>query len=150
MPLAWPIIKDLLVLRDRLNGWFEGAYLEESPGVGEPSSGPFCPAADLYETDQAVVVILEVPGVEAQSIEVKLQGAALRVSGRIPPAHGDGQSRFVRMERASGAFFRDFQLPVDRFDGDPSARLERGVLTIHLAKPEELRRRQIDIVREGE
>ena len=99
------------MLRDRLNGWFEDSYLEESPGVGEPSSGPFCPAADLYETDDSVVVIVEVPGVEAGSIELKLNGAGLRVSGRIQPSDSDEPGRFVRMERASGPFFRDFQLP---------------------------------------
>ena len=150
MPLAWPIIKDLLVLRDRLNRWFEEAYLEESPGVGEPSSGPFCPAADLYETDESFVVIMEVPGVEVGSVELKLQGAALRVSGRIQGSDSDEPVRFVRMERASGPFFRDFQLPADRFDGDPEAHLERGVLTIHLTKPEDQRRRRIEVVREGE
>ena len=87
--------------------------------------------------------------VDAESIEVKLQGAALRVSGRIQPASGDEPGRFVRMERASGAFFRDFQLPAERYSGEPSAHLERGVLTVHLTKSKDIRRHRVEVVREG-
>ncbi len=128
----WPVVKDLLVLRERLNRLLDEAQLGEGLRVGEPSSGPFCPAADLYETDREVVVILEVPGAEAGSVELRVHGDALRVAGRIARPGPGG--RYVRLERAHGAFHRDFRLPMGQLEVPASAELDRGILTVRLAK----------------
>lgn len=101
-------------------------------GIGEPSSGPFCPAADLYETDAEVVVVLEVPGVDVGSVDLRLQGDTLRVGGRIRSSEAEEPSRYLRMERGHGAFYRDFRLPHGGLHGSPRAELERGVLTVRV------------------
>ncbi len=148
MPLAWPIIRDLLALRDRLNSLFDEAILEGGMGVAEQASGPFCPAADLYETDDEVVVVVELPGVDAGSIDLQLQGNRLRVSGEI--ARPSGDVRLLRMERPRGAFHRDFELPTSDFEGSPVAELERGVLAVRLRKGAGTRRQRVPIVEEDE
>jgi len=132
MAASWPLVKDLLALRERLNRLLEEAPMVGTAAVGEPSSGPFCPAADLYETDAEVVVILEVPGVDVSSVDLRLQGSTLRVSGRIRPPEAAEPSRYLRMERGHGAFYRDFRLPRGHSHGSPRAELERGVLTVRL------------------
>jgi HSP20 family protein len=146
---SWPLIKDLLLLRERLNRLLDEVQLGDGMAVGEPSSGPFCPAADLFETDGEVVVILEIPGVDAESIELKLQGDTLRVAGRIQPSGPDGPGRYLRLERAHGAFYRDFKLPLGLLRGTPTAQLERGVLTVRLAKRAPPGRRRVEVIREG-
>ncbi len=132
MPPSWPLVKDLLALRERLDRLLEESPLIGAAGVGDLSSGPCCPAADLYETDAEVVVILEVPGVDVGSVDLRLQGETLRVSGRIRPSAATEPSRYVRMERSHGAFFRDFRLPHAALDGSPRAELDRGVLTVRV------------------
>jgi len=148
MSLAWPAIKELLALREKLNELFDEVLVDRTLGVGEPSSGPYCPTADLYETDDEVVIILEIPGVHAGTIDLQLHGKKLRVAGEIVRAGDDEGGQFVRMERPAGVFYRDFELPVDRFSGSPVAELERGVLTVRLPKAAELRRQRVQIVEE--
>ncbi len=148
MSLAWPAIKELLALREKLNELFDEVLVDRTLGVGEPSSGPYCPTADLYETDDEVVIILEIPGVHAETIDLQLHGKKLRVAGEIVRAGNDEGGQFVRMERPAGVFYRDFELPVDRFSGSPVAELERGVLTVRLPKASELRRQRVTIVEE--
>lgn len=148
MPLAWPIIRDLLALRERLNSLFDEAILEPGVGMAEQSSGPFCPAADLYETDEEVVVVVEIPGVRASSIDLQLQDNRLRVSGNI--GRPEGEARLLRMERPRGAFHRDFELPGPSFDGTPAAELERGVLTVRLQKGPGQRKQRVAVLEEEE
>jgi Molecular chaperone (small heat shock protein) len=135
-----------MALKQRLNELFDEALVDNTLGAGEPSSGPFCPAADLYETDDEVVVVMEVPGADASSIDLRLHGDRLRVAGEIPEAVDDPPGRYVRMERPCGQFFRDFALPTADFAGSPKAELERGVLTVRLPKSPASRRRQVTIV----
>jgi HSP20 family protein len=146
---SWPLVKDLLLLRERLNRLLDEAQLGEGLGVGEPTSGPFCPAADLFETDHELVVILEIPGADADSIELKLQGDTLRIAGRIQPSGSGEPGRYLRLERAHGAFFRDFKLPLGLLQGTPRAELERGVLTVRLEKHPPAGRRRVEVTREG-
>ncbi len=149
MSLAWPVIKELLTLRERLNELFDEALVDRTMGVGEPTSGPYRPTADLYETDDEVVIILEIPGVEAESIDLQLHGDRLRVAGEIVRAGTGPGGQYVRMERPAGPFFRDFVLPVDQFSGAPRAELERGVLTVRLPKAAGVRRQVVSIVEDG-
>ena len=144
MPLAWPIIRDLLALRDRLESLFDEAILEGGVELADRSSSSFCPAGDLYETDGEVVVVVEIPGVKAQSIDLQLEGNRLRISGEI--AAPGQEVRLLRMERPRGPFHRDFELPVSRFEGTPVADLERGVLTVRLRKTSDGGRRRVVIV----
>jgi len=148
MPLAWPVIRELLALRERLNRFFEETLLEEAPPVGEPTSGPFSPATDLFETDSEVVAIVEVPGIEASSVDVRHVGNTLRVAGRIGPSENAEAGAFVRMERANGAFFRVFKLPGGVSLGEPEASLDDGVLTVRLLKTHDTRRRRIAVSEE--
>jgi len=143
--VMWPVVKELVALRERLNELFDAALVDNTLGIGEPSSGPFCPAADLYETDEEVVVILEVPGVDASSIDLQLHGDRLRVSGEIGESSESPEGRFIRMEKPCGTFFRDFALPVTRFSDPPRAQLERGILTVRLPKAPGYRRQQVAI-----
>ncbi len=148
MSLVWPAMKELSALRDRINELVDNASLQPGPGAGEPSAGHFCPATDLYETADHMVVIMEVPGVDPESIDAQIQGDRLRVAGRLSRRDDEG-GRFVRMERAEGAFYRDFTIPVTVSGDDPEAQLRHGVLTVRLAKAPHLRRRTIEVKEES-
>jgi len=148
MTLAWPVVKELLALRERLNELFDEALIDKTLGVGEPSSGPYCPSADLYETDEEVVVILELSGVDSDSIDLQLHGDRLRVAGEIMRPEAGMEGSYVRMERAAGPFYRDFHLPSGELAGSPRAELESGVLTVRLPKAAPQSRR-VAIVEDG-
>lgn len=145
MPLAWPVIRELLALKQRLNELADEAE-EGEVEVGGLSSGPFCPAADLYETGDELLVVVEVPGVDPDSVDLQLHGDRLRVAGQIGNHGAAGE--YLQMERPSGAFYRDFTLPGGIAAGEPSAQLERGVLTVRVPKRDGARRRRVAIVEE--
>ena len=132
MALTWPFIRELLDLRERLDRFFEEAGVMAPQMAGEPAGGPVRPAADQYETADCAVVILEVPGVDASSVDLRLKGDRLRVTGRI--RRGEVPGRYVRMERAEGPFCREFEIPMETVVGRPSAQLQRGVLTVSLPR----------------
>ena len=93
------------------------------------------PAADLYETRDQVVVILEVSGVDSDSLEVTLEGTVLRVQGRRggPPPRKDCVA-LLQMEIEYGPFDRLFRVPAN-LDGDMAhARLDNGFLEIQIPK----------------
>ncbi len=127
MPLGLPMIRELLALRQRFNDLVDEAVAGDVD-VGGLSSGSFCPAADLYEANDALVFVVEVPGVVPGSVELQLSGDRLRVAGEIERSPRAGE--FVQMERPSGGFYRDFRLTGATPVGPPVATLERGVLTV--------------------
>ncbi len=92
------------------------------------------PDADVFETDDEVVVRVELSGVESGDLRVSVEGSEVRVSGVRAPHEGAPVKRLHQMEIASGPFERRVRIPV-AFDRDRvSAHLANGFLTVTLAK----------------
>ena len=98
------------------------------------------PAVDIFETEEAVVVRAEIPGVQGADLQVNIDGATIRISGvrRVPPQVR--VQRLLRMEIAFGPFEREVRIGVP-FDRDQvAARLEDGFLSVKLVKNRPRRR----------
>ncbi|HEY0185359.1 MAG TPA: Hsp20/alpha crystallin family protein [Rhodopila sp.] len=104
----------------------------------------FLPPADIYETEHALTVIMEMPGVDKNAIDIALEDDVLRVEGKIDFAKYQGLDP-VYTEYMVGHYARGFTLSrkIDR-DGI-SAQLEDGVLTLTLPKAKEAMPRRIAI-----
>ena len=102
----------------------------------------YVPPTDVWETEDALAVVLEVPGVARDAVEIELKEGVLRVEARVDPARYGGLEP-VYTEYDVGHWARAFALPdaVDR--GRIEARLEDGVLTLTLPKVAEARPRRI-------
>jgi HSP20 family protein len=104
----------------------------------------FVPTTDIYETDEALTVVMEVPGVDKEDIAVKLENDVLRVEGQI------NFSKYQEMEPVYseynvGHYARSFTLS-DRIDqNEISAQLDNGVLTLTLKKVKQALPRRIAI-----
>jgi HSP20 family protein len=104
----------------------------------------YVPTADIYETDDALTVVLEVPGVEKKDVSVKLESDVLRIEGQIDFSKYAGLEP-VYSEYNVGHYARAFTLS-DKIDQDGiSAELDEGVLTLTLKKSKEAMPRQIAI-----
>lgn len=95
---------------------------------------------DVFETDVAVIVRIEIPGVRGEDLRVNVDGSFLRIAGvRRVPAHL-AVRRLLQMEIAFGPFERDVRIGVP-FDRDRvSAQLEDGFLSVTLPKTRPVRR----------
>lgn len=104
----------------------------------------FVPPADIYETDEALAVVLEMPGVEKKDIDVSLENDVLSVDGRIDfSKYRDLEP--VYAEYNVGHYARSFSLS-DRIDREKiSANIEDGVLTLTLPKAKAAQPRRISI-----
>jgi len=129
----WDPLRDLLTLQERMNRLFEESFagrLEEEALVG---SGTWAPLADAYETPEGFVVLLELPGIDKDDVEIHVDGDLLVVKGERKglTARPD---RFHRMERSHGPFLRSFKLN-DEVDPDRvTAHMRDGVLRLELPK----------------
>jgi HSP20 family molecular chaperone IbpA len=99
---------------------------------------------DIYETDDALTVVMEIPGVEKKDVEVNVENDVLRVEGRVDFTKYDGLEPLYT-EYNVGHFARSFTLS-NRIDQQQiAAQLEDGVLTLTLKKAEEAMPRKIAI-----
>jgi len=104
----------------------------------------YVPFADIYETVSALCVVMEMPGVEKQNLDVALEHDVLRVDGRIDFSKYDGMEP-VYTEYNVGHYTRSFTLSNKIDQEQISAQLEDGVLTLTLPKAKEAQPRRISI-----
>jgi len=104
----------------------------------------FVPTADIFETDEALTVIMEMPGVKKDNVSIEVENDVLRVEGRIDFSGYQGMEP-VYTEYNVGHYARGFTLSgkIDR--ESISARLDDGVLTLTLPKAKEAMPRRIAV-----
>jgi HSP20 family protein len=107
--------------------------------------GEFSPAMDVYETPDAVVVKMLLPGFKPEEVQVNLKGDTLTISSeRKEETAPEGADYYIREVR-HGTFSRTVRLGVP-VDGDKAeATYEHGVLTLTLPKKEEVRGKVISV-----
>jgi len=155
--IKWEPIEDLKAVGDLLNRVLIRPWVNVSiPGLRSMQVLGVRQPVDMYETDEAFVAELDVPGTDAEGLNVVVSGATVTVSGeRCLPGdceEGEGPAderpadvrppAYVRRERPHGRFSRRLTVPagveVDRI----TARLRNGVLVLSMpkkAKPEAVR-----------
>jgi len=96
---------------------------------------------DLVETDNAIDVTLDVPGVDPQNVDIKLVGDQLLISGHREEETSTEEKNFHRMERSYGSFHRKVTLPCEVSADKVEAELGNGVLKIRLPKSAETKQK---------
>jgi len=104
----------------------------------------YVPDTDIYETDDALTVVLEMPGVDKDNVEIGLEDDVLTIEGRIDFSKYESMQP-VYTEYNVGHYTRKFSVG-SKIDQDKiTAEIEDGVLTLHLPKAEEAKPRRIKI-----
>jgi HSP20 family protein len=104
----------------------------------------FVPRADVYETDEAIVVVADMPGVDETSVDITLEENVLTINGLVESEQPEGHS-LAYAEYQIGDYQRAFRLS-DQVDRDGiQATIKDGVLRLHLPKITEARMRKIPI-----
>jgi len=119
-----------LDLHREVNRLFDDSFRSMRESGGGVST--LSPKVDICQTDDGWEITAELPGVDQDDIDLRLDGDLLTISGEKRDERKDDKNRFV--ERSYGSFTRSFQLP---FTPDPdkiTADCDRGVLSIKLPK----------------
>ncbi len=103
------------------------------------------PPVNIWTNEQGALVTAELPGVEADSLDVTATGNTLTVRGQRDLPDGEDGRRWHRRERRGGQFTRTVELPFN-IDGDSvHATYRDGVLTIDMQRPEVEKPRKITV-----
>jgi len=107
-------------------------------------SRAFLPITDIFESDQALTVILEMPGVDKENVDVSVENDILTIEGRIDYSKYEGLQP-VYTEYNIGHYVRAFQISSKIEQGEISAELKDGVMTLVLPKAEKAKPRKIKV-----
>jgi HSP20 family protein len=115
-----------------LDGFFGPAVGTRPPGT--PWSTAAYPKLDVSETDTAVHVVAELPGVKQEEIDIEVQADVLRISGEKKDERVVNEQNYHATDRSFGRFDRSVRLPVEVDGPQAEATFKDGVLSISLPK----------------
>jgi HSP20 family protein len=133
MPLRPDPLKELLDLQERMNRLFDETLSREHPDEMDGWAPSWVPPADVYDTPEAYLVEIELPGLARAEIDIQVKGPELVVHGERHP--GGGRSAvFHRLERRYGRFARAFRFDVDIDADEVQAEIQDGLLRLTVPK----------------
>lgn len=103
------------------------------------------PSVEVTETDDAIEVAAELPGVSRDDVEVELQNNVLTIRGEKKQEKEEQNRDRHIVERYYGSFQRSFALPTPVEEDEVKAEFRNGVLRIHLQKATQARGRKVPI-----
>jgi HSP20 family protein len=112
---------------------------------GSSRATAWAPALDISERKDAYLVTVELPGVEADYLQITLDDGLLTIQGERIFAHDSSEQHFHRVERRYGAFRRSITLPAHVIAEGIQASVDNGVLQILVPKMEEATPKRIKI-----
>jgi HSP20 family protein len=131
----WNPARELSELEDEMRGLFSGV------------SGTVhtLPPVNIWTNDNDVLVTAELPGVQAEDLEITVLGDELTLHGKRNPLELKNEENFHRRERMHGEFQRTVRMPF-RVDSEKvDANIQKGILHIKLSRAEEDKPRKIAI-----
>ncbi|HEX4639410.1 MAG TPA: Hsp20/alpha crystallin family protein [Chthoniobacterales bacterium] len=138
----WPTLDRWSNLRDELNSLLDLPFLTNF-NRQDLFSG-WSPALDLYQNNDNVVAVLELPGMRKEDIEISLHDGTLTISGERKSSASNGENA-ERTERYVGSFRRSITLPARVDANKVNATYRDGILTVTLPKAEEAKPKRIQV-----
>jgi HSP20 family protein len=102
------------------------------------------PTADIYESNDALNVVLEMPGVDKNSVDIRVEDSVLKIEGRLDFSKYQGLQPLYT-EYNVGHYSRSFRLSSKIDQNKIAAELNDGVLSLVLPKVEEAKPRTIEV-----
>jgi HSP20 family protein len=143
--VRWSPSGNFMSVPEEFQHLFHKAFEKDRGHGGTGVTGTWEPPVDIYETDDALVLEVELPGVSTDAISVELHEHTLSLSGERTrePAVTGGQ--YQREEGRYGAFQRAFRLPTIVDQAKVKATYKNGVLALRLPKHDAARPQEIPI-----
>jgi HSP20 family protein len=144
--IRWEPARELHSARSDFDRLFNSVFDTSTFAVNaRPTARPFAPALDIVEAESEFIVTADLPGMSEQDVKLTVQDGVLTLSGERKVAHRETQQGYYRLERAAGSFSRSLALPEGVNPEALTANFDRGVLEIHVPKPEARKPRTIEI-----
>lgn len=130
----WDPLRDLLTLQERMNRLFDESLTRTRGHEPALESGSWTPLADVYETPEAFVAQVELPGVDEEDVEIHIDVDKLTLRGQRRAFGATRPDCYHRMERSYGLFSRAFDLPAAVDPAGAKAQFKDGLLKLEIPK----------------
>jgi HSP20 family protein len=141
--VRWNPFGEMSLLQNHMNRLFDTA-LQAWPGESNGTTS-WIPAADIYESDNELVVNLDLPGIDPKAVDVRVENNVLSIRGERQFDEKQNKENFHRVERPYGPFARSFSLATAVDPERIRADFKAGVLSITLPKAEAAKPKRIQI-----
>jgi HSP20 family protein len=135
--------RDVLALQNRMNSIFQD--FSRNPGENELLTAGFVPPVDIYEDEHKVVLKLEIPGMQKEDLDIRVENNTLTVRGERKFEKDEKEENFHRVERRYGSFYRAFTVPTTVDPNSVKADYDNGILRLSLEKKAESKPKQIQV-----
>jgi len=129
-------------LQDQINRLFNETFDRSSD---EASLTPWAPAVDIYETEQNLVVKADLPDIQPEELDIRVENNILTIRGERKFEKKVNENNYLRVERSYGSFSRSFSLASTVNTEAIQADYRNGVLTLSIPKREEAKPKQIKV-----
>jgi HSP20 family protein len=131
--VRWEPAREVDTLQGEVNRLFDNFF----GGAGSTGARRWVPAMDLVETEGALVLKADLPGLDRDDVTIEIKDGVLNVSGERKAEHTENADGYYRVERSFGSFSRSLTLPKGVDAERVSASFDKGVLEVSIPKPEE-------------
>lgn len=139
--VRWQPDREVDSLQSEVNRVFDAFF-----GSGADSrTRRWVPPMDLVETDDHLVLKVDLPGLSREQVNIEIKDGALTISGERHADREDKSEGFYRLERSFGRFSRSMTLPQDINAESVAASFADGVLEVRIPKPEQRKPHRVEI-----
>jgi len=144
--IRWDPFRDIVTLREKMNRLFEDAVTARGEEKDMISS-TWTPSVDIFETENELILTAEVPGVEEDNIEIKIEDNTLCLNGERKFEKETKEENYHRIERSYGSFYRSFTIPRNVDQEKIRAEHDNGVLRISMPKKPESKSKTVKVLK---
>jgi HSP20 family protein len=139
--VRWDPFQEFVAMSNRLNRTINDPYTP----CTEDSFGAWAPPVDIFERQDHLVIRAEVPGVQKEDMDVRIENGVLTLHGERKQETDVKEENSHRLERVFGAFTRSFSLPTTVDAAKVTATYKDGVLEVTVPKAETAKPKSIEI-----
>ncbi|RJQ30997.1 MAG: Hsp20/alpha crystallin family protein [Peptococcaceae bacterium] len=142
--MKWDPFRDLLNIQQSIGRLFDDRFLRLPEERGELPSAFMFPV-DIQDKGDSLMVRAEIPGLKREDIKISFSDGRLSIQGERKKEAREENTRFLRVERSYGNFYRSFNIDVPVEQERITASYRDGILEVSLPKAEESKPKLIDI-----
>jgi HSP20 family protein len=140
--IRWDPFREMMSMRSSMDRLLDRFF--EEP-FGEWQTSDWGLPLDLTEDEDEFVVKASVPGIDPDDLDITLSENTLTIKGEIRKEEEKEEERYHLRERRYGRFTRSISLPASVKSDQIEAEYNKGVLTLHLPKTEEVKPKRIPV-----
>ena len=139
--VRWDPFRDLAAMNSRLNRTLNDSCAPHT----EDAFGTWAPPVDIFEKNEQLVIRAEIPGVQKEDMDVRIENGVLSLHGERKQEIEVKEENAYRMERVYGKFTRSFSLPTTVDATKVTATFKDGILEVTVPKAESAKPKKVQI-----